>query len=63
MSRDMPIGLCCVCEDPLDLSDAGICEVCGNGFCWGNCGGWHGVHHACADCFDPDREEQEDDEK
>lgn len=49
----MPIGLCAVCDEPLDLSDAGICESCGNGFCWGECGGWHGLRHACSHCQDP----------
>jgi hypothetical protein len=59
MGHGMPIGLCCVCEEPLDLSDAGICEICGNGFCWSGCGGWNQGHHACSDCHDPDSEESE----
>lgn len=47
---DMPIGLCCVCDEPLDLADAGICKTCGCGFCWSGCGGWVRGEHACLNC-------------
>ena len=50
MARDMPIGLCAVCDDNLDLSDAGICKTCSHGFCWSSCGTWHDGHHACHNC-------------
>lgn len=50
MARDMPIGLCTVCNDNLDLSDAGICKTCRQGFCWSSCGTWHGGQHACHNC-------------
>ncbi len=68
MAKGMPIGLCSVCDEPLDLSDAGICKTCGNGFCWGDCGGWAGGEHACTNCapegddddVDDDREDADD---
>jgi hypothetical protein len=53
----MPIGLCCVCYEPLDMSDAGICKTCGNGFCWSQCGSWQGGQHACTNCHDPDADD------
>lgn len=63
MGRGMPIGLCCVCDDPLDLSDAGICKTCGNGFCWNDCGEWHRGEHTCSTCMDADEGDQDDDEE
>lgn len=54
MGRDMPIGSCCVCDEDLDLSDAGICKTCGQGFCWKGCGGWHRGEHACFFCSEAD---------
>ncbi len=50
----MPIGLCAVCDNNLDLSDAGICKTCGQGFCWNSCGTWHGGQHACHNCVPVD---------
>ena len=62
MGRDMPIGDCCVCDAELDLSDAGICQTCGQGFCWMECGEWHGGHHACFNCKPEDADEEDEDE-
>ncbi|WP_313171401.1 hypothetical protein [Stenotrophomonas sp.] len=50
----MPIGLCAVCDNDLDLSDAGICKTCGQGFCWSRCGTWHAGQHACHNCVPED---------
>lgn len=47
---DMPIGLCCVCGEPLDHADAGFCSDCGQPFCWSYCGGWGPDGHRCKDC-------------
>lgn len=62
MGKGMPIGLCCVCDDPLDLSDAGICKTCGNGFCWNECGQWHRGQHTCSNCGEVDEGEEDLDE-
>jgi hypothetical protein len=58
--RDMPCGLCPVCDDPVDLAEAGICKRCGNAFHWNHCGGWVGGQHVCENCEQAD--EDEDDE-
>ena len=58
MGNVMPIGLCVVCEDPLDFSYAGFCIHCQNAFCWGHCGGWYNGDHTCNIC----RELEEDEE-
>ncbi len=63
MGKGMPIGLCCVCDDPLDLADAGVCKTCGNGFCWNDCGQWHRGQHTCSTCMDADDGDQDDDEE
>ncbi len=63
MGKGMPIGLCCVCDDPLDLSDARVCKTCGNGFCWNECGQWHRGEHTCSTCMDADEGDQDDDEE
>lgn len=60
MAKGMPIGLCGVCDDPLDLSDAGVCKTCGNGFCWNECGSWHHGQHTCSTCMAEDEELEED---
>ncbi len=60
MGKGMPIGLCGVCDDPLDLADAGVCKSCGNGFCWNECGSWHHGQHTCSTCMDEDEELEED---
>ena len=52
----MPIGVCCVCDEELDLADAGICKTCGKGFCWSQCGGWHNGEHACSNCNEDEQE-------
>ena len=44
------IGECCVCEELLDLEDAGFCEYCGEAFCWSNCGDWYNGVHCCENC-------------
>lgn len=61
----MPIGLCCVCDEPLDLADSGVCKTCGNGFCWNDCGEWHRGQHCCLTCMDSDEQldEEADDEE
>lgn len=46
----MPIGKCVVCDEYLDHSDAGFCKTCGQGFHWGNCGGWVDGNHECNNC-------------
>lgn len=63
MGKGMPIGLCCVCDDPLDLRDAGIYKTCGQGVCWNECGEWHRDEHTCSTCMDADEgdEDNEDD--
>jgi hypothetical protein len=50
MIGDMPCGNCCVCRDPVDHSEAGFCEVCGNAFHWNECGGWEDGKHTCENC-------------
>lgn len=57
---DMPIGTCVVCEDQLDHSDAGFCEVCGGAFCWWNCGDWQLGEHRCTTCMDQADEGEDD---
>jgi len=47
---DMPIGNCNVCGNPLDHSDAGFCEECGQAFHWNNCGRWLNNKHCCDTC-------------
>ena len=47
---DMPIGICVVCDEELDHSDAGFCGECGGAFCWGYCGGWGESDHRCNNC-------------
>lgn len=47
-------GDCPVCSDPVDHSDAGFCAECGNAFCWGSCGTWHGSSHVCFECVPED---------
>lgn len=50
MGNDMPCGLCCVCDEPLDFSDMAVCEHCAQGFHWGECGGWEGMKRVCERC-------------
>lgn len=52
MSRDMPCGPCCVCDETVDHSELGLCVKCGNAFHWGECGGWVGIEHVCDKCND-----------
>jgi len=59
MARDMPIGDCCVCDEALDLSEAGICKSCGHGFHWNECGRWHGNEHCCDNCLPDDEADYE----
>jgi len=63
MGNGMPIGPCCVCDDLLDLSDAGVCKTCGNGFCWIECGTWHHGKHACSTCMEADNGDQDEEEE
>lgn len=54
---EMPVGLCCVCGDELDHSDAGFCQACGGAFCWSRCGGWVDDEHICNNCKGDDTAE------
>jgi hypothetical protein len=47
---EMPCGLCPVCDDPVDHSDAGFCVHCGLAFHWSGCGQWHDDQHTCNNC-------------
>ena len=49
------VGECSVCDDPVDESEAGYCEICKQPFCWSYCGGWCGGNHICNNCQDKDR--------
>lgn len=53
---DMPCGDCCVCDEPVDHSDAGFCATCKGAFHWHRCGGWHGSEHACENCHSTEDE-------
>ncbi len=57
---DMPVGECCVCEEPLDHSDAGFCDDCGAAFCWSGCGGWGPDGHRCNNCGGDEDDVQEE---
>lgn len=50
-------GECTKCDNLLDMSEAGFCEVCGISFCWGYCGGWHNGKHTCSYCMDRETED------
>lgn len=62
---DMPCGLCCVCDEPVDHSKAGFCYVCQQPFHWTRCGGWgkskdhtYGrTEHICDNCKTEEDEE------
>lgn len=58
MGRDMPCGLCCVCDEPVDHSEAGFCRVCGGAFHWRGCGGWSGMQHVCDECETEDKDDE-----
>lgn len=45
-------GECVICEEILDMSEAGFCKGCGNSFCWERCGTWHDSEHRCQNCID-----------
>lgn len=47
---DMPCGLCGVCDEEVDHSEAGFCGECGQPFHWGQCGGWGSTEHVCNSC-------------
>lgn len=55
---DMPCGLCVVCDEELDHSDAGFCVECGHGFHWGLCGEWGDAGHTCNNCKPEDTENE-----
>lgn len=59
MDKGLTIALCAVCDDPLDLSDAGVCKTCGKGICWNECGNWHRGQHTCSNCGKVDEVEDE----
>lgn len=46
------VGLCCVCDAPVDECKAGYCDFCGQPFHWSHCGGWSGGVHCCENCND-----------
>lgn len=50
-------GDCCVCGEPVELSDMGVCGKCDSVFHWGSCGEWGVSEHVCNSCKD----EKEDD--
>ncbi|EHK2883961.1 hypothetical protein J7H88_003583 [Vibrio parahaemolyticus] len=50
-------GDCCVCDEPVDLSEMGACKSCNNTFHWGDCGEWHNGQHTCHNCMPDDEEE------
>ena len=58
--RDMPCGDCCVCDDPLDHSEAGFCKSCGGGFHWNLCGRWSRSEHTCDNCMPADDEDDDE---
>lgn len=45
-------GQCAVCDDPLEIDEAGFCSRCGQPFCWPYCGGWIDGEHVCNNCID-----------
>ena len=49
------VGECSVCNDSIDESEAGYCEICQQPFCWSYCGGWHSGNHICNNCQDKGR--------
>lgn len=59
MSRDMPCGPCGVCGETVDHTELGICKECGNGFHWGECGGWVGNQRVCNNCQEADEEDDD----
>ncbi len=50
-------GDCCVCDEPVGLSEMGACKSCNNTFHWGDCGEWHNGQHTCHNCMPDDEEE------
>lgn len=52
MGHDMPCGNCPVCDELVDLSEAGICARCRQAFHWSQCGQWVGANHVCDACSD-----------
>ena len=48
----MPCGLCPVCHEMVDHSEAGFCHTCGSPFHWGQCGEWTNFNHKCDKCRD-----------
>lgn len=53
---EMPCGTCAVCDDELDHSRLGVCARCGQGFHWGECGGWEQGQHVCDNCSEDEDE-------
>lgn len=50
-------GNCTICENMLDMSEAGFCDSCGAAFCWGSHGGWDGGVHKCQFCIVADEDD------
>lgn len=44
------VGPCCVCGEEITFHEVGICEECGQPFCWSVCGGWEGARQCCENC-------------
>lgn len=48
----MPCGLCPVCGEVVDHSEAGFCDTCEAPFHWRTCGDWVDGKHMCDRCRD-----------
>lgn len=50
MSSDMYCGVCPICDEDVDHSEAGFCDHCKQPFHWSRCGTWIGGVHSCNEC-------------